>query len=88
MDVLEHASGWSRDSGFVATTTSERVAIGRGGYVYEVRADGINVNEAFPGNPFSHELEVAVPGRIGPECIVSCRLPDGTRVANPNYGGS
>jgi hypothetical protein len=87
MDVLEHASGWSRDSGYVATTTSERVAINRGGNVYEVRADGVDVNKEFPGNPFSHEREVAVPRRIAPECIVSCRLPDGTRVMNPNYGG-
>jgi hypothetical protein len=87
MDVLEHASGWSKDSGYVATTRSESVAIRRGGYVYEVRADGVDVNKAFPGNPFSHEQEVAVPGRIGPECIVACRLPDGTRVPNPNYGG-
>ncbi|MGA3565240.1 polymorphic toxin-type HINT domain-containing protein [Micromonosporaceae bacterium DT59] len=87
MDLMEHASGWSRDSGYVATTTSERVAIGRGGNVYEVRASGRDVNKEFPGNPFSHEREIAVPGRIGPECIVSCRLPDGTRIANPNYGG-
>nr|WP_244891701.1 hypothetical protein [Micromonospora yangpuensis] len=87
MDVLEHASGWSRDSGYVSTTTSERVAINRGGNVYEVRADGVDVNKEFPGNPFSHEREVAVPRSIAPECIVSCRLPDGARVVNPNYGG-
>ncbi|GAA2523155.1 scabin-related ADP-ribosyltransferase [Pilimelia columellifera] len=87
MDVLEHASGWSKDSGYVATATSEKVAIGRGGNVYEVRADGVDVNKEFPGNPFSHELEIAVPRRIAPECIVSCRPPDGMRVMNPNYRG-
>ena len=70
MDALEHASGWSKDSGYVATTRSENDAIRRGGNVYEVRADGVDVNKEFPGNPFSHEQEVAVPGRIGPECIV------------------
>jgi Pretoxin HINT domain/Scabin-like len=88
MDVLEHAAGWSRDSGYIATTRSEEVAIRRGGNVYEIRADGVDVNKEFPGNPFSHEQEVAVPGRIGPECIVACRLRDGTRVMNPNYEGT
>ena len=87
MDVLERASGWSTDSGYVATTTSERIAARRGGNVYEVRADGVDVNAAFPGNPFSHELEIAVPGRIAPECIVSCTFPGGRRLLNPAFSG-
>ncbi|MFK4148214.1 RHS repeat-associated core domain-containing protein [Streptomyces sp. NPDC004065] len=88
MDLLEHASGYSRDSGYIATTTSESVAIKRGGNVYEIRGvDGVDVNKEFPGNPFAHEKEIAIPGRVDTSCIVACRLRDGTRVPNPNYGG-
>ncbi|WSX36531.1 enterotoxin A family protein [Streptomyces halstedii] len=88
MDLLEHASGYSRDSGYISTTTSESVAIKRGGNVYEIRGvDGVDVNKEFPGNPFAHERETAIPGRVDTSCIVACRLRDGTRVPNPNYGG-
>ncbi|WP_156756344.1 polymorphic toxin-type HINT domain-containing protein [Actinokineospora pegani] len=88
MDLLEHASGYSRDSGYIATSTSESVAIKRGGNVYEIRGvDGVDVNKEFPGNPFAHEKEIAIPGRVDASCIVACRLRDGTRVPNPNYGG-
>ncbi|WP_460708774.1 polymorphic toxin-type HINT domain-containing protein, partial [Myceligenerans halotolerans] len=88
MDLLEHASGYSRDSGFVSTSTSESVARGRGGNVYEIRGvDGVDVNSEFPGNPFSHELEIAVPGRIDTSCIFSCTLRDGSVRLNPNYSG-
>ncbi|MEU6479908.1 RHS repeat-associated core domain-containing protein [Streptomyces sp. NPDC047017] len=88
MDLLEHASGYSRNSGYISTTTSESVAIKRGGNVYEIRGvDGVDVNKEFPGNPFAHERETAIPGRVDTSCIVACRLRGGTRVLNPNYGG-
>ncbi|WP_410177237.1 polymorphic toxin-type HINT domain-containing protein [Streptomyces nigrescens] len=88
MDLLEHASGYSTDSGYVSTTTSESVAIKRGGNVYEIRGvNGVDVNKEFPGNPFAHEREIAIPGRVDTSCIVACRLRDGTRVPNPNYVG-
>ncbi|WP_374203056.1 hypothetical protein [Streptomyces sp. ST2-7A] len=88
MDLLEHASGYSRDSGYISTTTSESVAIRRGGNVYEIRGvGGVDVNKEFPGNPYAHEREIAIPGRVDTSCIVACRLRDGTRVPNPKYGG-
>jgi RHS repeat-associated protein len=88
MDLVEHASGYSTDSGYVSTSMSKSVAIARGGYVYEIRgANGVNVNQEFPGNPFSHEKEIAVPGRIDASCIVSCRFSGGSVLPNPNYGG-
>ncbi|MQS06917.1 scabin-related ADP-ribosyltransferase [Streptomyces alkaliphilus] len=88
MDLLEHASGYSRDSGYISTTTSESVAIRRGGNVYEIRGvGGVDVNKEFPGNPYAHEREIAIPGRVDASCIVACRLRDGTRVPNPKYGG-
>ncbi|MFC1420892.1 scabin-related ADP-ribosyltransferase [Streptacidiphilus cavernicola] len=88
MDIMEHASGWSVDSGYVATTTSQSVVAGRGGIVYTIRgASGVDVNATFPGNPFAHELEVAVPGAVPSSQIEGATLRDGTWVPNPNYVG-
>ncbi|WP_322887983.1 RHS repeat-associated core domain-containing protein, partial [Wenjunlia vitaminophila] len=86
MDLWEHVSGWSKDSGFISTTTSQVYATSRSGNTYIIRGvEGIDVNREFPGNPFSHEREVAIPGRVDAKKIVGCWLPDGTWVPNPNY---
>jgi hypothetical protein len=83
---MEHASGWSTDSGYVATTKHASIAIGRGGNVYHVDGvEGLDVNGEWPGNPFADEQEIAVPGRIDPSRIIGVRLRDGTWTDNPNY---
>ncbi|MFV2128216.1 enterotoxin A family protein [Micromonospora sp. LOL_013] len=92
MDLEEHVAGvsgtYTPASGYVSTTTSEAHAISRGGYVYRIRGvDGIDVNKAIPGNRMAHEREIAVPGRVPTECIVGCRMPDGTFRSNPNLRG-
>ncbi|MGW5256465.1 scabin-related ADP-ribosyltransferase [Streptomyces sp. NPDC004012] len=86
MDLMEHASGWSTDSGYVATTKHESIAIGRGGNVYHVDGvEGLDVNGEWPDNPFADEQEIAVPGRIDPSRIIGVRLRDGTWMDNPNH---
>ncbi|MFB8177644.1 polymorphic toxin-type HINT domain-containing protein [Streptomyces sp. NPDC055966] len=86
MDLMEHASGWSTDSGYVATTKHESIAIGRGGNVYHVDGvEGLDVNGEWPDNPFADEQEIAVAGRIDPSRIIGVRLRDGTWMDNPNY---
>jgi hypothetical protein len=88
MDVAEHASGISRDSGFVSTSKSESVATGRGGNIYTIRGkSGVDVNKEFPGNPFAHEQEIAIPGRVDTCYIVGCRPPGGGWMPNPNFTG-
>ncbi len=95
MSLEEHVYGISGDitppSGYVATTNSHNYAVSRatgGKYVYQLRGgpEGIDVNKTLPGNPMSHEREVAVPGSIPSECIVGCHMPDGSFRSNPNYG--
>ncbi|MGK5642708.1 scabin-related ADP-ribosyltransferase [Streptomyces sp. URMC 126] len=86
MDLMEHASGYSTDSGYVATTKCESIAKERGGHVYHIDGiSGIDVNEAWPGNVFAHEEEIAVPGRIDPSRIIGVRLRGGKWIANPRY---
>ncbi|MGW1199622.1 scabin-related ADP-ribosyltransferase [Streptomyces sp. NPDC002536] len=86
MDLMEHASGWSKDSGYVATTKYESIAKGRGGNVYQIDGIfGIDVNEAWPENVYADEEEIAIPGRIDPSRIIGVRLRNGTWLPNPNY---
>ena len=86
MDLMEHASGYSTDSGYVSTTKFESIAKGRGGNVYHIDGvDGADVNHEWPDNPFSSEEEIAVPGRIGTSRIIGARMRDGTWMDNPNY---
>lgn len=100
LNIEEHAAGVTgqygiSESGYVATTTSKSVALARqatgGGNVYEICGNcvkrGVDVNKALGGdNVYSHEREIAVPGRIDSSCIVSCTLPNGRVIPNPNYG--
>jgi hypothetical protein len=97
MSLEEHVSGvagtYTPDSGYVATTSSHNYAVTRAGgakYIYQIRngPEGIDVNQAIPGNVMGHEREIAVPGNIPTECIIGCHMPDGTFVDNPNFGGS
>lgn len=86
MDLMQHASGYSDDSGYVATSKYESTTIRRGGNVYHIDGvDGVDVNAEWPDNPYSHEHEIAVPGSIDPSRIIGVRLRDGTWQANPNY---
>jgi RHS repeat-associated protein len=63
------------------------------GYLYDIDRpqNGIDVNEAFPGNPFSREQEIAVPGGVGTNCIRGCQPVNtlgqnaGDYIPNPNY---
>ncbi|WP_380619996.1 RHS repeat-associated core domain-containing protein [Salininema proteolyticum] len=96
MDLEEHVAGMRKsdggrleDSGYIGTSIDEAHAIERNPqYVYEIKGvKGIDVDRELPGFPFGGEQEIAVPRSISPGCIVSCRLPDGTRVMNPNYTG-
>ncbi len=87
-------------SGFVSTSKSPEVAEGfaqmqGGGNVYVVDSSGlsgVDVNDAYPSNPFAHEQEIAMPGGVPPESVVG-GYPvsgDGVKgdfVANPNYKG-
>ena len=87
-------------SGFVSTSQSPAVAEGfaqmqGGGNVYVVDAgglSGVDVNEAYPGNPYAHEQEIAVPGGVPTENVVGSYPVSGDGVkgdfmANPNYKG-
>jgi len=86
MDLMLHASGYSTDSGYVATTKFESIATSRGGNVYAIDGvSGVDVNAEWPDSPFAHEEEIAVPGSINPGSIVGVTLPDGTWIDNPGY---
>ncbi|MEU0201869.1 MULTISPECIES: RHS repeat-associated core domain-containing protein [unclassified Streptomyces] len=86
MDLMEHASGYSTDSGYVSTTKYERIAKSRGGNVYHIDGvDGVDVNHEWPENPFSNEEEIAVPGRVDASRIIGVRMRDGSWMDNPNY---
>ena len=47
---------------------------GRPGYLYELDnpGNGVDVNEAYPENPFSHEQEIAIPGGVDSCHIKGC----------------
>ncbi len=87
------------ESAFVGTSKSADQAIAfakaNNGYVYQidqVGLKGIDVNKAFPGNPYASELEVAFPGGVPREAIISARqvLPNGglgSTIPNPFYKG-
>ena len=87
-------------SGFVSTSKSPAVAEGfaqmqGGGNVYVVDSgglSGVDVNDAYPANPFAHEQEIAMPGGVPAENVVGSYpvSGDGTKgdfIANPNYKG-
>lgn len=79
MDLWEHVSGESghnKTSGYISTSISKssvlKFAAGREGYIYKIRLmEGINVNLAFPGNPSTGEMEIAIPKMIPKEMIIS-----------------
>jgi adhesin HecA-like repeat protein len=94
---LEDYVIFNDDSNFVGTSTSFSVAgnFANGRFVYDIDRPnfGIDVNSAFPTNPLSHEMEVAVPGGIdtsmirGAQLVDSSGQPIGDYIPNPNYGG-
>ncbi|MEQ3692476.1 MAG: hypothetical protein ABNH16_17230 [Thalassolituus sp.] len=63
------------------------------GYLYEIDnpGGGIDVNKAYPDNPFAHEQEIAFKGKIDPCNIKGCTPLDGSNqtigdfIENPNY---
>jgi hypothetical protein len=91
----------NQSSGFVSTSKTPDIAQNTdfaqpGKYVYQVDGDqisGIDVNQAYPANPYPHEQEVAVVNGVPSSAVISAKsiLPDGTlgnAIMNPNYTGS
>ena len=87
-------------SSFVSTSKTPAIADNPafakpGTYLYEVdgsQVKGIDVNAAYPDNPFANESEIAVVGGVPPEAIISAKpvLPGGglgPTIPNPNYNG-
>ncbi|MAJ07410.1 MAG: hypothetical protein CMK04_00990, partial [Ponticaulis sp.] len=88
-DLLAHAlDNTLPPSAFVSTSKSANVAAGFADNVYVVRStNGIDVNRVLgPASPFSHELEIAIPGRVLNSDVRAVTLPDrGVSILNPNY---
>jgi hypothetical protein len=87
-------------SAFVSTSKTPAIADNPdfakpGAYLYEVdgaQVKGIDVNSAYPANPFAHESEIAVVGGVPTEAIISAKpiLPGGglgPAIPNPAYNG-
>jgi hypothetical protein len=87
-------------SAFVSTSKSSLIAENPafaqpGSYLYEIDGSGlqgIDVNEAYPSNPFDNEQEIAIIGGIPNESIVGATpiLPSGglgDSIPNPGYLG-
>jgi Pertussis toxin, subunit 1 len=92
MDLWEHVTQNPDDSGYVSTSKTfagaSGLETGDPAYIYELHAEGIDVNATFgEASPFPSEEEVAVPRSI-PSCdIVGCTTPGGDWVPNPSYAG-
>jgi len=98
---LEDYVNFNEPSQYVGTSKVDTGAsaintqTGQPGYLYEIRnpGTGIDVNKAYPRNPFSHEQEVAIPGGIDSCFIRGCTPIDGNNaprggfIENPNYIG-
>ena len=86
-------------SGFVGTSKSSDVATqfaqANDGYVYQIDGElikGVDVNAAYPTNPFASEQEIAVLGGVPKQAVVSAQkvMADGTLgpiIPNPAYTG-
>jgi hypothetical protein len=86
MNLEEHVSGWSVDSGYESTTKYESIATARGGNVYWIDGvNGIDVNGALPDFPHASENEVAIPGPLPSSRIIGVTMQDGTWIDNPLY---
>lgn len=90
MNLAEHVSGDSQDSGYVATSKYQQSAqdcarqdcASENGldYVYKLRGSGIDVNRALglsPDSPFYAEHEVAIPHQVTPNAIEGVWGPGG-----------
>jgi hypothetical protein len=88
-------------SAFVSTSKTPSIADNPefakpGTYLYGVdstQVKGIDVNQAYPDNPFAHESEIAVAGGVPREAIISAKpiLPTGgvgNTIQNPIYNGN
>jgi hypothetical protein len=92
MNLEEHVSGVSQDSGYVATSkfeSSARKWAQENGYeyVYKLRGDGIDVNKALdlaPDSTFYQEHEIAIPGPVPFNDIVGAWGPRGW-IDNPLF---
>jgi hypothetical protein len=91
MDLWQHVTQNPADSGFVSTTSNLGSAQDfaneiRADYIYQVRANGFDVNEMFGDrSPFPWENETAVPGPIPPSSIEGVWGPEGW-MGNPAFG--
>jgi hypothetical protein len=90
MDLLAYVSQNPPDSGFVSTSkylssAQEFAEEVDASYIYKLRGQGIDVNEALGANsPFPWEHEVAIPGAVPPSAIEGVFGPDGW-LANPRF---
>lgn len=97
---LENYVNTNQPSTFVGTSKTPDIvnnpAFGQPGkHLYEIDGTGlkgVDVNQAYPANPYASESEIAVPGGIPPESIISAKpiLPGGglgETIPNPNYNG-
>lgn len=97
---LENYVNTNQPSTFISTSKTPAIAdnpaFGQPGKtLYEIDGTGlkgIDVNKAYPTNPFANENEIAIPSGIPKESIISARpiLPNGTLgepILNPNYNG-
>ncbi len=87
-------------SAFVSTSKTADIAnnldfASPGKYLYEVdssQVSGVDVNQAYPDNPYPHEQEMAVLGGVSPQAVLSAKpiLPGGglgNTIPNPGYRG-
>ncbi|ATE55219.1 polymorphic toxin-type HINT domain-containing protein [Actinosynnema pretiosum] len=90
MDLEMHAYGVTGtygvpESGYVSTSTSFNHANSRNGNTYVVRdVTGLDVNKELGArSPHPHEMEIAIPHKVTPECVIGCFL-EGTSTWLPN----
>ncbi len=96
---IENYVNFNEPSQYVGTSkipvgaTEVNTQTGQPGYLYIIDdpGHGIDVNEVYPSNPFSHEQEIAFPGGIDSCSIKGCIPIDGNNnpigefIANPNF---
>jgi hypothetical protein len=96
-DLMEHVSGNTVGSNFIATSRSASIAeqfAGKNGYVYVIYSKrGVDVNNALgEASPFPEQEEVAIPNGVSSSEIIGAFAKSGGTVKgefipNPAYSG-
>ena len=80
LNLLSHAEGNYKQSGYVSTSTEEsvlnKIFSGQKGYIYKIKwqENGKNVNEILGvKSPHPEEMEIAVPNKIKSSDIISSK---------------